>query len=112
MQAEGIINVNVAVVCLDSTTVKVHPDACGALKKEENEQSDAHQGPQGMRLLHFTPPGKQKQYLLMDRAYSGKKMRKTVVELGYATVVPPKRNYKEQWGTRVKKSVKRPPMIE
>ena len=39
LQAEGIINVSGAVVCLDSTTVKVHPDACGALKKEENKQS-------------------------------------------------------------------------
>ena len=39
LQAEGIININVEVVCLDSTTVKVHPDACGALKKEENKQS-------------------------------------------------------------------------
>ena len=39
LQAEGIININVDVVCLDSTTVKVHPDACGALKKEENKQS-------------------------------------------------------------------------
>ena len=37
LQAEG--NINVDVVCLDSTTVKVHPDACGALKKEENNQS-------------------------------------------------------------------------
>ena len=33
----------------------------------------------------------------MDRAYSGKKMRIAAVELGYAPVVPPKRNYKEQW---------------
>ena len=33
----------------------------------------------------------------MDRAYSGKKMRKTAVELGYVPVVPPKRNYKEKW---------------
>ena len=39
LQAEGIINIDVDVVCLDSTTVKVHPDACGALKKEENKQS-------------------------------------------------------------------------
>ena len=39
LQAEGIININVDVVYLDSTTVKVHPDACGALKKEENKQS-------------------------------------------------------------------------
>ena len=55
LQAEGIINIEVDVVCLDSTTVKVHPDACG------------------------------------------KKMRTTAEELGYAPVVPPKRNYKEQW---------------
>ena len=31
----------------------------------------------------------------MDRAY--KKMRMTAEESGYAPVVPPKRNYKEQW---------------
>ena len=57
----------------------------------------ANDSPQGMRLLHFTPPGKQKQFLLMDRAYSGKKMRIAAVELGYTPVVPPKRNYKEKW---------------
>ncbi len=34
----AIISINVDVVCLDSTTVKVHTDACGALKKEENRQ--------------------------------------------------------------------------
>ena len=50
-----------------------------------------------MRLLFFTPPGKRKQFLLMDRAYSGKRMRMTAVELGYEPVVAPKRNYKEQW---------------
>ena len=33
LQAEGIIEVKVSFICLDSTTVKVHPDACGALKK-------------------------------------------------------------------------------
>ena len=40
LQEEGIIDLNVEVLCLDSTTVKVHPDACGALKKLENKQSD------------------------------------------------------------------------
>ena len=39
LQEEGIINITVDVICLDSTTVKVHPDACGALKKEEDKQS-------------------------------------------------------------------------
>ena len=38
LQTEGIIQVNVEVVCLDSTTVKVHPDGTGVLKKEENKQ--------------------------------------------------------------------------
>ena len=39
LQAEGIIEVRVKFICLDSTTVKVHPDACGALKKMVDKQS-------------------------------------------------------------------------
>ena len=50
-----------------------------------------------MRLLTFTPTGGQKQFLLMDRAYAGKKMRELADVLGYEPVVPPKRNFKEQW---------------
>ena len=42
LQTEGIIQINVEVVCLDSTTVKVHPDGTGALKKEENRRSEDH----------------------------------------------------------------------
>ena len=30
LQTEGIIEVKVKFLCLDSTTVKVHPDVCGA----------------------------------------------------------------------------------
>lgn len=33
LQNEGIISIETTVVCLDSTTVKVHPDGTGALKK-------------------------------------------------------------------------------
>ena len=40
LQTEGIIQINVEVVCLDSTSVKVHPDGSGALKKEENRRSE------------------------------------------------------------------------
>ena len=40
LQNEGIISIETTVVCLDSTTVKVHPDATGALKKTENSVSD------------------------------------------------------------------------
>ena len=36
IQTERIIQINVEVVCLDSTSVKVHPNGTGALKKEEN----------------------------------------------------------------------------
>ena len=38
LQTEGIIQIKVEVVCLDSTSVKVHPDGTGALKKPENKQ--------------------------------------------------------------------------
>ena len=37
LQTVGIIEVRVKFICLDSTTFKVHPDACGALKKTENK---------------------------------------------------------------------------
>ncbi len=40
LQIEGIIQIRMEAVCLDSTTVKVHPNAAGALKKMENRQSD------------------------------------------------------------------------
>jgi transposase len=39
LQSEGIIEVKTSIICLDSTSVKVHPDACGALKKMESKQS-------------------------------------------------------------------------
>ena len=40
LQIEGIIKIKVEAVCLDSTTVKVHPNGTGALKKAGNSQSD------------------------------------------------------------------------
>jgi transposase len=36
LQTEGVIEVKVQIICIDSTTIRVHPDACGALKKTEN----------------------------------------------------------------------------
>jgi transposase len=41
LQNENIISIETTVVCLDSTTVKVHPDATGALKKTGNRALDA-----------------------------------------------------------------------
>ena len=40
LQAEGIIRIDVNIVCLDSTSVDAHPDGTGALKKSENRQSE------------------------------------------------------------------------
>jgi transposase len=42
LQIEGIINIKMESVCLDSTSVKVHPNGTGALKKPENSQSGVH----------------------------------------------------------------------
>jgi len=37
LQSEGLIQIRMESLCLDSTTVKVHPDGSGALKKTENK---------------------------------------------------------------------------
>ena len=39
LQEKGIIFINVSIVFLDSTSIKVHPDGTGALKKQDNSQS-------------------------------------------------------------------------
>lgn len=39
LQREGIINIRAEMVSLDSTSVKVHPNGTGALKKTENKVS-------------------------------------------------------------------------
>ena len=36
MQKEKILSVKIEILALDSTSIKLHPDAHGALKKEEN----------------------------------------------------------------------------
>ena len=41
LQLEGIIRIKVEAVCLDSTSVKVHTDGTGALKKVDHNPSDA-----------------------------------------------------------------------
>lgn len=43
LQVEGIIRIKVESVCLDSTTVKVHPNGTGALKKQESKASEDHE---------------------------------------------------------------------
>jgi len=41
LQAEQILAIHIECVSLDSTTIKVHPDGTGALKKTAGNRSDA-----------------------------------------------------------------------
>ena len=57
LQTEGIIRIQLENVCLDSTTVKVHPDGTGALKKTAGNPSDAPEEdspPKFIWLPHLT----------------------------------------------------------
>jgi transposase len=52
LQAEQILQIRIAGVCLDSTTIKVHPDGTGALKKRP-----ASHRPLARRLHHQDSSG-------------------------------------------------------
>jgi len=54
LQKEGIINVTMSVVGMDSTTVKVHPDGTGALKKTACKAS-ADPGEDSRRKFIWSP---------------------------------------------------------
>ncbi len=58
---------------------------------------EAHDGPEGRRLLESLGPQEHDPKLLMDRAYEGNATRRLAVELGYEPVVPPLRSRKEPW---------------
>lgn len=51
LQQENIIRIKVETVCMDSTTVKVHPNGTGALKKEENKPSDVQEAGSQRRFI-------------------------------------------------------------
>ena len=51
LQVEGIIKIKMEVLCLDSTTVKVHPDGTGALKKWESKVSVNHEEASQRRFI-------------------------------------------------------------
>jgi len=44
LQIEGVIQIKMESVCLDSTTVKVHPDGTGALKKRGTKHREIARG--------------------------------------------------------------------
>ena len=57
----------------------------------------AHDAPQGRKLLHRLGQQDDNPSLIMDRAYEGDETRQLALALGYTPVVPPKRNRLDPW---------------
>ena len=108
LQQEDIIHIRMEAICLDSTSVNVHPHGTGALKKNGKQSigrsrgglttkihmvtasdcsavsfslspGNASDGPEGRKLLNFTAANKAHRYLIMDRAYEGDETRALAV---------------------------------
>ena len=58
---------------------------------------NAHDAPEGRKLLKSLGPSPWPMYLLMDRAYEGDETRQLALDLGFMPVVPPKENRLEPW---------------
>lgn len=57
----------------------------------------AHDAPQGIALIEHIERDKGHRYLLMDRAYEGKNVRKAAEDKGFLPIVPPKKNRVDPW---------------
>ena len=126
LQANQIVRVKLEAVSLDSTSVKVHPDGTGALKKNGPQAigksrggwntkihlvaadartaltfslspGQAHDAPAGRELLRRMGTQAQPLHLLMDRAYEGNETRQLALDLGFIPVVPPLRTRVDPW---------------
>ena len=126
LQMKQIVRIKIEAFALDSTSVKVHPDGTGALKKNGPQAigksrggwntkihmvaADArtaivfalspggdHDAPHGRALLEELGSMPEGLPLLMDRAYEGDQTRQLVLDLGMIPVVPPKSNRVHPW---------------
>jgi len=126
LRARHGVEIRVEAFALDSTTVKVHPDGAGALRRHgpqslgrsrgglttkihvlganDREAVDfslsagnAHDDPQGRALLSRRDRLETPKPLLMDKAYEGDEMRRVARKLGYKPTVPPRANRKKPW---------------
>jgi len=57
----------------------------------------AHDAPEGRKLLRQLGKPSWPIHLLMDRAYEGDETRQLALDLGFTPVVPPKRNRVSAW---------------
>ena len=51
LQTEGVIRIRMEVLCIDSTSVKVHPNGTGALKKAESRVSEDQEADSQPRFI-------------------------------------------------------------
>ncbi len=126
LQTEQIVRIKIEAFSLDSTSIKVHPDGTGALKKNGPQAigksrggwntkihmvaadartavifalspGNAHDAPEGRALLEDLGPMPEGLPMLMDKAYEGNETRQLVLDLGMIPVVPPKSNRLDPW---------------
>ena len=126
LQRAQLIRIKLEAVSLDSTIVKVHPDGTGARKKRppshrqiprrvDHQDSsgcrgcsngidvcalarpEAHDGPEGRKLLTSLGPQDAELALVMDRAYQGDETRQLALDLGFTPVVPPIKTRTDPW---------------
>lgn len=126
MQKIGLISIKSRIFCLDSTCVKVHPDAVEALKKSGKQaigktkggfntkihmisssertsvifllsEGQSEDDPEGRKLLKTLGKTKNKKFLLMDKAYDGDETHSLAESLNFIPVVSPKSNRKAPW---------------
>ena len=57
----------------------------------------AHDAPEGRKLLTALGPANRRLHLIMDRAYEGDETRQLALDLGFVPVVPPKSNRLTAW---------------
>jgi transposase len=57
----------------------------------------AHDAPEGRKLLRSLGAMRRPIHLLMDRAYEGDETRQLALDLGFVPVVPPKQNRVTAW---------------
>ncbi|MDP2165309.1 MAG: IS5 family transposase [Hydrogenophaga sp.] len=126
LQRAQVVRIRIEAVSLDSTSIKVHPDGTGAPKKNGPQSigksrggwntkihmvaadartavtfclspGQAHDAPEGRRLLSSLGPASRPVHLLMDRAYEGNETRQLALDLGFIPVVPPMKTRIEPW---------------
>ncbi|MCZ2406751.1 MAG: IS5 family transposase [Burkholderiales bacterium] len=126
LQRAQVVRIKIEAVSLDSTSIKVHPDGTGAFKKNGPQAigksrggwntkihmvaadartavtfclspGQAHDAPEGRRLLNSLGPTSRPVHLLMDRAYEGNETRQLALDLGFIPVVPPMKTRIEPW---------------